>query len=124
MMTWEELVAERKPKPRKYNNLKVKQNGITFDSKGEARRWAELRLLQEGGYLSDLKRQVAFVLCPAVKLGPSQRTKPAVRIIVDFTYIENGKLILEDFKGVQTEAFRIKLHLLKDKYGHEVRLTK
>ena len=50
----------------------------------------------------------------------------ALKLIVDFQYRDErtGKLVLEDTKGVVTEAFRIKQHLLKDRYGMEVRLTK
>jgi ferredoxin-fold anticodon binding domain-containing protein len=125
-MTVEEVLSynEAHATPRKYRNVKATIDGIVFDSKAEARRWGELTLMQRAGDISDLKRQVPFVLSPAVKLGT--RMKPALKLIVDFQYFDEhaGKTILEDTKGVVTEAFRIKLHLLKDKYGMEVRLTK
>ena len=127
-MTMEEVVAyndaHKATKQRKYRNVRATIDGITFDSRAEAHRWGELTLLQRAGHISDLKRQVGFTLAPAVRLGT--RMKPALKLIVDFQYLDEhtGKLVLEDTKGVVTEAWRIKVHLLKDKYGMEVRLTK
>ena len=111
-------------RPNKYRNVKSTLDGIVFDSKAEAHRWGELTLLQRAGEISDLKRQVPYMLVPAVRLGT--RMKPAMKLIVDFQYRDQhtGKLVLEDTKGVVTTEFRLKLHLLKDKYGLEVRLTK
>ena len=113
-------------KPRKYGNKKmVSADGFMFDSKAEHRRWTELKWLEQAGEISELQRQVAYVLAPAVRMGASQRLKPAMKLVVDFQYRDSkGKLVLEDTKGVVTEAFRIKAHLLKDRYGMEVRLTK
>ena len=110
----------------KYHSKKTELDGYVFDSKAEAARWGELRFLERAGEISDLKRQVGFVLAPAVRLGADQRMKPALKLIVDFQYTDErtGKLVLEDTKGVVTEAFRIKQHLLKDRYGMEVRLSK
>lgn len=101
-------------------------DGYWFDSKREAERWGELRMMERAGYISELKRQVGFVLAPAVRMGARQRLKPAMKLIVDFQYrdLKTGQMVLEDTKGVETEAFRIKLHLLKDRYGMEVKVTK
>lgn len=122
--------SELKPlnpkKARKYLNKKVVGlDGYVFDSKREARRYSELRLMELAGHITELKRQVAFVLAPAVRMGTAQRLKPALKLIVDFQYIDQvGKLVLEDTKGIITTAFRIKQHLLKDRYGMEVKVTK
>ena len=50
----------------KYHSVKTKTaDGITHDSRKEANRWCELLLLQRCGAISDLQRQVKFVLIPA-----------------------------------------------------------
>ena len=49
----------------KYHSKKVEVDGITFDSKKEAKRFAELSLFEKAGVISDLQRQVKFVLIPA-----------------------------------------------------------
>lgn len=106
----------------KFGNRKTTVDGLAFDSKREAARWRELTLLQRAGHISDLQRQVAYVLAPGVKFAGARRAQPALRLIVDFAYRERGELVLEDVKGVITTAFTIKRHLLKALHGLEVRL--
>ena len=50
---------------KKYRNRTTVIEGDVFDSKKEAARYAELSLLQRAGRISDLRRQVKFVLIPA-----------------------------------------------------------
>ena len=49
----------------KYFNRKITVNGIPFDSQKEYKRFCELSLLQRAGVITDLERQVKFVLIPA-----------------------------------------------------------
>lgn len=42
----------------KYRNNKVTYDGIIFDSKKEAQRYAELKLLERTGRIKELRRQV------------------------------------------------------------------
>lgn len=42
----------------KYRNNKVEYDGIIFDSKKEAKRYAELKLLERTGRIKELRRQV------------------------------------------------------------------
>lgn len=107
----------------KYSSEKVEQSGVKFDSKKEARRWAELELMQAAGQISDLQRQVPFVLAPAVKLMGEKRTKPAIRYWADMTFIQDGKLIVVDVKSAPTRklpAYRMKRHLLKTVHGLDI----
>ena len=46
----------------KFNAIKTTIEGITFDSKREARRWQELKLLERAGEIERLERQVPFSL--------------------------------------------------------------
>ena len=100
----------------KYHNRKTKG----FDSAKEWRRNQELEALQRAGEISELNRQVPFVLMPSYTIADETtrqgfRTIREIRYIADFTYIKNGKRIIEDVKGVQTEVFKIKRKLLERK---------
>ena len=59
-MTWNYYKASNK-----YQNKKITIDGVKYDSKKEARRWQELKLLEKAGEIYDLRRQVKFVLIPA-----------------------------------------------------------
>ena len=62
--------------------------GRTFDSRGEAVRAGMLSLLERGGKISCLTFQPVFKL-----------TRAQIKYKADFSYKENGKMIIEDFKG-------------------------
>ncbi len=96
--------------PQKYGNRKTIIDGIIFDSRKEADRYAELRLLQKAGRISQLSLQVPFMLAPA------QYGERAVKYIADFTYMENGLLVVEDVKGYKTKEYIVKRKWFKDKY--------
>ena len=108
----------------KYKSVRTTVGGITFDSKSEARRYSELRLLEREGQISDLELQPSFILAPSVRFHDAKRLKPALKYIADFEYMEKGVKIIEDVKGMQTPAFKIKRHLLKTIHNIDVRLTK
>ncbi len=107
----------------KYGNKKTVLDGISFDSKAEANRWCVLRMQERAGGLTDLRRQVVYILAPAVMLGG--RKKPAMKYIADFVYIERaGSEIVEDVKGMITPLFRAKQHLMKHVHNIEIKVTK
>lgn len=110
-------------KQAKYSNKKVMLEGIAFDSKAEARRWQELQLLVQAGEISELRRQVPLVLAPGVRLAGSARARPAVRLVVDFCYIEKGSLVWEDAKGFETPISLLKRHLAKALLNIDVRIV-
>jgi hypothetical protein len=108
----------------RYRNEKLTTPEGTFDSKGEYDRWCKLKMLQKGGVISDLRRQVKFVLAPPVILEGKQ--KPALRYFADFVYLQCGLQVVEDFKSPATAAessFRIKLHLMKSVHDIDVQLV-
>ena len=115
----------------KYNNKKTIVDGETFDSKKEAGRYRELLLLEKAGEISDLQRQVKFVLIPAQrevdKVGPKGGIKKGRTIekecayIADFVYCENGKIIVEDTKGFRTTDYIIKRKLMLYVHGIQIR---
>lgn len=90
----------------KYRAKKTTVDGITFDSKREAERWTELKILQRAGVISQLKRQVKF------DLVPPQAGERGVDYYADFTYLQNGHLVVEDAKGMKTPVYIIKRKLM------------
>ena len=83
----------------KYKNRKVFMDGIKFDSAKEARRYRELKLLEDAGEITDLRRQVRYELIPAQRIG-GKLVERKVDYVADFTYIRTKdlKLIVEDVK--------------------------
>lgn len=117
----------------KYRNKKVVVNGITFDSRKEARRYGELLLLERAGAIRDLQRQVKFVLIPAQRepdiIGKRGGVKPGkllereLSYVADFVYHQDGKRIVEDVKGYKTPEYRIKKKLMLYVHGIKIKET-
>lgn len=105
-------------KPQKYHNKKVTYNGLEFDSKKEANRWAELQLLERGGAIFDLCRQVRFELLPAQKdLKTGKVIERPVHYVADFMYKQKTpdggiKTIVEDTKGFKTADYILKRKMM------------
>ena len=100
----------------KYGNTKVEIDGMPFDSKREAARWRELRLLERAGEISDLRRQVRYELVPKM---PGERP---VDYIADFVYRDkDGNEVVEDVKGVRTPVYVIKRKLMLWRHGIRIR---
>ena len=98
----------------KYNARRTTIDNISFDSKREAERYCELKILLRSGLISELELQPTFVLVPAfTKNGIRYRD---IKYIADFQYVENGKTIIEDVKGVKTEVYKIKRKLFENIY--------
>jgi hypothetical protein len=109
----------------KYRNKRTEVNGVLFDSQAEARRYLVLRLQEEDGQISQLRRQVSFELVPPVRLLGSKRATPAIRYVADFAYLTaEGRQVIEDVKGMLTPVYRIKRHLMKHKYNIDILETK
>lgn len=120
----------------KYKAQKTTIDGITFDSKKEAQRYCELKLLEKAGAIQNLQRQVPFEIIPPYtevieRYGKKgQRLKDQIKAIekvcyykADFTYYENGKLVVEDTKGFKTEAYIMKRKLMLHKFGIRIKET-
>lgn len=102
----------------KYGSRETEVDGIRFDSRKEARRYAELRLMEKAGEISMLERQVPFQLIPAQRDAGGKVIERAVNYMADFVYItRNGKRIVEDVKGYRTEVYKIKKKLMLHVYG-------
>lgn len=104
----------------KYGNKKTMVDGITFDSKREAVRYGQLRLLEKAGQIDTLSLQPKFTLIPGQRNADGKAERPVV-YIADFMYRENGKFIVEDAKGVRTPDYVIKRKLMLKEHGITVR---
>ena len=114
---------KKQPKPSKLRNVKTIVDGLSFDSKKEAKRYAELKLLVKAGDVSNLELQRSFELIPKQKLS-SGKTERACHYIADFVYCYNGKTWVEDVKGMRTgqayALFVVKRKLMLLVHGIEV----
>ena len=97
-------------KQNKYHNKKVIVDNIKFDSKKEARRYNELKLLEKAGIIKNLQRQVKYELQPSFKYNG--KTIRAINYIADFVYEKDGELIVEDVKGIKTDIYKLKKKML------------
>lgn len=102
---------------KKYGNKKITVDGETFDSKKEYNRYCELKLLERAKIISNLRRQVPFLLIPSqyetlptgeyYKRGEKKGQPKYKEVCIeqslvyyaDFVYQENDKTVVEDIKG-------------------------
>lgn len=89
---------------------------MTFDSKKEAQRYGELKMLQRLGAIKDLRLQPTFLLQESFK--KNGKTYRKIEYKADFEYfdIQQGKIIVEDVKGFKTTVYEIKKKLFEYKY--------
>lgn len=107
----------------KYRNKKVKVDMYVFDSIAESRRYKELKILERAGKIQNLELQPHYLLQESFR--KNKKTFRKIEYIADFQYIENGKIIVEDVKGIQTDVFKLKHKLFEKKYlDLELRIIK
>ena len=95
----------------KFKNHKIKSLLGAFDSKLEYKHYLLLKAKEQKGEISHLARQVR------IKLGKAKECK--VHYIADFVFFDNiaDIWVVMDSKGVETDAFKIKLKWLLDSYS-------
>ena len=101
----------------KYKNRKTTVDGIVFDSKKEAARYQDLRLLERAGEIQDLRCQVRY------EIIPKQNGERACYYVADFAYQEDGNTVVEDVKGRRTRDYIIKRKLMLERHGIRIRET-
>ena len=90
----------------KYGAIRVEYDGHKFDSKLEAARYKQLKLMEKAGQLTNLELQPKF---PCEVNG-----KKICTYISDFRYtLKNGKEVVEYVKGVETAVFKLKKKLVE-----------
>lgn len=105
----------------KYHAKKTVVDGITFDSKREADRYLVLKSMEEDGAIEDLRRQVRYELVPAFDVD-GKHYRP-VFYVADFVYVEDGKEVVEDVKGMRTDTYKLKAKLFARRYGKVIKET-
>lgn len=96
----------------KYGAKPTHVDGKKFASKREARRYAELKLLEQAGKIAGLQCQVRY------------RLVQVVHYVADFVYTENGQQIVEDVKGYKTREYKAKKKLMATQHEIEIRETR
>ena len=104
---------------RKYHNKKTVADGIKFDSKLEAERYSQLKMMERAGVIRDLELQPEYELIPSFRKNGKTWRRTLYK--ADFRYIlaEDDSYIIEDVKGstaVITDVFRLKQKLFEYKY--------
>lgn len=117
------LLEQKAEKQSKYHNEKATRtmpNGEirTFDSLREARRYDHLRMLYEAGAIQDLRLQQTFTLQEGYVAADGETVRP-ITYKADFVYVQNGKTVIEDVKGVRTDKYRMKYKMMLE-HGHKI----
>ena len=117
----------------KYHSKKVEVDGIVFDSRKEAKRWLELSLFEKAGVISDLQRQVKFILIPAQREPDTVGARGGIKkgkviekecaYIADFVYkdLTLNETVVEDTKGFKTPDYIIKRKLMLFVHGIRIK---
>ena len=85
---------------------------MSFDSLKEGRRYRQLVLLERARDISDLEIQPKYdLIVNRIKVGFYK---------ADFRYIKNGKVIVEDVKGVKTPVYNLKKRMIKAIYDIDI----
>lgn len=96
----------------KYKAIKTEAGGKVCASGREANRYNELLLLERAGKITNLDTQVRFSL--------DIEGHHICNYYADFCYDENGKVVVEDSKGVRTRIYQIKKKLMRAIYRIEI----
>lgn len=100
----------------KYGAVRHEEDGYTFASGAELRRYRELRLLRDQGVIGSLDVHPMYrIEVNGVKI---------TRYTADFRYVEDGVEVVEDVKGGSrgsfSEAYRLRKKLMKAVHGIDV----
>lgn len=105
----------------KYGNTKTDMDGIIFDSKKEASRYRELKLMQNSGEIDNLELQPVYRFeLNGVKIA---------RYTPDFRYEDTrtGEVVVEDVKAASKAArsrdYVLRKKMLKAFFGIDVKET-
>ena len=106
-------IYEPVKKKSKYNNKRIRVDGILFDSKLEADYYSELKIQLQAGVIKGFCRQPEFVLIA----GFADRKPVTYR--ADFIVFNlDGTAEVIDTKGIETEVFKIKEKQFYEKFPH------
>ena len=121
----------RSPRPHKYRATPTKVDGITFDSRRESVVYAELKLRERAGEISNLELQPRFPIVidgEPVRAMPNKlghRGRPLV-YRADFAFFEGGKRRVVDVKSpaTSTEADKLRRAIVQHIYHVEIEVVR
>jgi hypothetical protein len=105
------------PRPiSKYRNQRTEVGGIKFASKREARRYQELKTLEDAGEIhGPIGLQVRFPLfVEGIKI---------CTYVADFVYVRDHFEVVEDVKGYRTPMYKLKKKLMFAIHGIKITET-
>ena len=107
--------SERQPRRSKYGAVRTDApDGRSFQSRHEAERYWQLRLMEMAGEIRDLELQPVYVLhVGGVRIGEWRG---------DFRYqrVRDGVIVTEDAKGMRLALFKWKKRHVEAEYGIRV----
>jgi len=96
----------------KYGAIATYVDGIRFDSKKEARRYGQLKLMERAGIITDLELQPRYKIVV--------KNSPICTYVADFRYYDKQRLtqVIEDVKSTATATpvYKIKKKLTEALY--------
>lgn len=106
----------------KYHAKKTEVDGIVFDSKKEAERYLELKLMERAGKINSLVLQPKFELQEGYENVEGKKIR-AIYYKADFMYYDRTAhvTVVEDVKGFKTKEYAIKKKLFEYRYRMVVR---
>ena len=104
----------------KFGAVKVKRDGYTFDSKAEARRYGDLKLMERSGDISGLAVHPRFKILEG-RTWNGKRYQ-AAHYTADFQYREGNKIVVEDVKSsaTKTTAFVLRMKLWISQHDQDI----
>lgn len=106
----------------KFGNRKTVVDGITFDSRAEAKYYEQLKWLKKAKQINDFKLQPKFLLQEAFKKNGITIRKIEYKADFEIHNLD-GSVEIIDVKGVETEAFKIKKKLFEKRYPYPLKLV-
>lgn len=109
----------KRKRKRKYNNVKIVVDGITYDSKAEYKCINDLKLKEREGYISNLQIKPKYILLESFKDNQGNTIRQ-IAYTPEAYYIQNGQEIVLEVKSepTKTDAYTIRKKLFLKRYPH------
>ena len=101
----------------KFQSVECIVDGIRFQSRLEARRYTQLKQMEQEGVIRNLVLQPKFLIQEKFRDPYTGKVYQPIHYIGDFLYVADGcQQVCEDAKGFATDTFRLKFKLVIYKY--------
>ena len=106
----------------KYRAIKKKVDGIKFDSRLEAKRYSELKLLERAGEIANLEIKPVFKFSidgrPVLIRSDRYKNGRQAKYTADFAYFDTRKncRVVEDTKGHATAEYKLRKAITEAMY--------